>query len=80
MTAVAHKTNINDAPIVVGGKYRLTPKKSSPNIFVLQNVSGDGMRVLISNINTQAVTFWRKVDDLYWVDSKLNQKFLEESK
>ena len=76
MTAVAHKTNINDAPIVVGAKYRLGPKKTN-NIFILRKISGDSKRVQISNIDTQAVTFWRIVDDLYWVDSKLNQELLE---
>ena len=77
MTAVAHKTNINNAPIVVGAKYRLGPKKTSPNIFILQKVSGDAKRVHISNIDTQAVTFWRKVDDLYWVNSEINRELLK---
>lgn len=76
MTAVTHKTNINDAPIIVGAKYRLGPKKTN-NIFILHKISGDSKRVQISNIDTQAVTFWRKVDDLYWVNSKLNQDLLE---
>ena len=79
MTNTSYALNKNNAPIIIGAKYRLGPKKTN-NIFILHKVSGDSKRVQISNIETQAVTFWRKVDDLYWVDSKLNQKLLEESK
>lgn len=78
MPNTSYALNKNNAPIVVGAKYRLSPKRTSPSIFILQKVSGDAKRVQISNVNTQAVRFWRKVDDLYWVDSKLNQELLEE--
>lgn len=78
MPNTSYALNKNNAPIVVGAKYRLSPKKTSPSIFILQKISGDGKRVLISNINTQAVRFWRKVNDLYWCDSKSNQELLKE--
>ena len=76
MTNTSSALNKNNAPIIIGAKYRLGPKKTN-NIFILHKVSGDSKRVQISNIDTQAVTFWRKVDDLYWVNSKINQELLE---
>ena len=76
MTNTSYALNKNNAPIIIGAKYRLGPKKTN-NIFILHKVSGDSKRVQISNIDTQAVTFWRKVDDLYWVNSKINQELLE---
>lgn len=76
MTNTSYALNKNNAPIIIGAKYRLGPKKTN-NIFILHKISGDSKRVQISNIDTQAVTFWRKVDDLYWVNSKINQELLE---
>lgn len=78
MPNTSYALNKNNAPILVGAKYRLSPKKTSTSSFIVQKISGNGKRVLISNVNTQAVRFWRKVDDLYWVDSKLNQELLTE--
>lgn len=69
--------NANNARIIPGCAYRLSPKKTSPHIFKLLRVSGDGKRVQICNINTQAVDFWRPINDLHWVDSSKNNELAE---
>lgn len=79
MGTMPYALNKNNAPIVVGGKYHLSPKKTSTSSFIVQKISGNGKRVLISNVNTQAVRFWRKVDDLYWFVCKSNLEFLKEN-
>lgn len=70
--------NSNNAQIIIGCSYRLSQNKTSSNTFKLLKLSGDGKRVKVCNTNTQAVEFWRSVDDLYWVDSRNNNKLAEE--